>query len=69
MTYLRPLVTLQFQFEFFSAIIARGVYQVDYQEFNENDISNEESKFDGLKESLDPYIIDDFDNERLGEEI
>jgi len=45
------------------------VYPVDYKEFNEDDISNEESKFEGLKESLDHYIIDDFDNERLREEI
>jgi len=69
LTYLCPPVTLQFQFEFFSAIIARGVYPVDYKEFNEDDISNKESKFEGLKEGLDPYITDDFDNERVREEI
>jgi len=45
------------------------VYPFDYKEFNEDDINNKESKFEGLKESLDPYITDDFDNERVREEI
>jgi len=45
------------------------VYPFDYNEFNEDDISNKESKFEGLKEGLDPYITDDFGNERVREEI